>query len=170
MRNTCFTYHRREIRLIEGNWKCRHLKNLPVKGLCGRCLSVWSPEPHTPSPPLHTVYVSCIQYTHSHTEEGEGGELTREKVKGATVHKAGSKIPTWLTVSPIYKQTKSLCRSNFFRWRHFALDIVNWSMLTTMSGWEWKHPDTTMASLGPPDHIKGTRLPRSACHSRITDN
>ncbi len=31
------------------------------------------------------------------------GELTREKVRGATVHKAGSKISTWLTVSPVYK-------------------------------------------------------------------
>jgi hypothetical protein len=30
----------RKIRLIEGNAKCRHLKNLIVKGLCGRCLSV----------------------------------------------------------------------------------------------------------------------------------
>jgi hypothetical protein len=34
---------------------------------------------------------------------GEGGELTREKVRGAIVYKAGSKIPTGLTVSPVYK-------------------------------------------------------------------
>jgi hypothetical protein len=32
---------RRKIRLKEGNEKCRHLTNLPVKGLCGRCLSVF---------------------------------------------------------------------------------------------------------------------------------
>jgi hypothetical protein len=32
-----------------------------------------------------------------------GGELNREKVRGATVHKAGSKIPTRRTVSPFYK-------------------------------------------------------------------
>ncbi len=32
-----------------------------------------------------------------------GGGLTREKVRGARVHKAGSKIPPWLTVSPVYK-------------------------------------------------------------------
>jgi hypothetical protein len=32
-------------------------------------------------------------YTYSHREGGRGGEsLTREKVRGATVHKAGSKI------------------------------------------------------------------------------
>jgi hypothetical protein len=36
---------RRNIRLIEGNAKCRHLKDWPVKGLCGRCLSVWGPFP-----------------------------------------------------------------------------------------------------------------------------
>jgi hypothetical protein len=29
---------RRKIRLIEGNAKCRHLKNWPVNGLCGRLL------------------------------------------------------------------------------------------------------------------------------------
>jgi hypothetical protein len=34
---------------------------------------------------------------------GKGGELTREKVRGATVHKAGLKIPTGLTVSLVYK-------------------------------------------------------------------
>ncbi len=31
------------------------------------------------------------------------GWWTREKARGAIVHKAGSKIPTWLTVSPVYK-------------------------------------------------------------------
>jgi len=32
-----------KIRLIEGYAKCRHLKKLTFKGLCGRCLSVWGP-------------------------------------------------------------------------------------------------------------------------------
>jgi hypothetical protein len=32
--------NRRKIRLIEGNAKCRHQKKLPMKGRCGRCLSV----------------------------------------------------------------------------------------------------------------------------------
>ncbi len=54
------------------------LKNWPVKELCGRCLSVWGPEPHTP--PLHTVYVYTysvyIQYTFSRREGG--GDWTRE--------------------------------------------------------------------------------------------
>jgi hypothetical protein len=46
------------------------------------------------SPPLHTVY-TWIQYT---LREGGRGELTREKVRGAIVHKAGSKIPTSLSI------------------------------------------------------------------------
>ncbi len=35
----------RKIRLIESHEKCRHLKKLPAKGLCCRCLSVWGPAP-----------------------------------------------------------------------------------------------------------------------------
>ncbi len=38
-----------------------------------------------------------------HMEGGRGESWTREKVKGATAHKAGSKRPTYLTVSPVYK-------------------------------------------------------------------
>ena len=47
-----------------------------------------------PTPP-YALYL-CVQYTYSiHTGKGGGGEsLTREKVRGATVHNAGSKIPT----------------------------------------------------------------------------
>jgi hypothetical protein len=84
-------------RLMEGNAKCPHLKNLLVEGLCGRCLSAWGPEIHTP--PSHCKSVNSI---HIHT--GKRGESwTREKGKGTTVHKAGSKIPTWLTLSQVYK-------------------------------------------------------------------
>ncbi len=45
-------------RLIEGNVKCRHLYNWPVKGLCGKCFSVWCPEPYIP--PLHNVYAYTV--------------------------------------------------------------------------------------------------------------
>jgi len=55
-----------------------------TKGLCGRCSSVWYPS----YPPLHTVYVHVLT-------QGRGGERTREKFRGATVHKAGSKIPLY---------------------------------------------------------------------------
>jgi hypothetical protein len=52
-------------------------------------------------PPLHTVYLYTVYlFTHG---KGEGGKLTRETVGGATVHKAGWKIPTGLTVSAVYK-------------------------------------------------------------------
>jgi hypothetical protein len=61
--------HRRKIRLIEGNAKCRHLKKLTCKGTLRQvfiCL-----RPRTPYPtPLHTVYV----YMYSiliHTGKGE---------------------------------------------------------------------------------------------------
>jgi hypothetical protein len=62
-------YKRRKIRLIEGNAKCRHLKKCPLKGLCGRCLSVRGPGPHTPHPHTH-----CIRDTSSHREGGGGVE------------------------------------------------------------------------------------------------
>jgi hypothetical protein len=35
----------RLVRLLESNVKCRHLKNLPRKGLCGRCLICMRPPP-----------------------------------------------------------------------------------------------------------------------------
>ncbi len=73
------------------------MKNLRGKGPCGRCLSVSAPPPPvTPYPPtLHTVYVyTCILYTVLiHVGKGGGVELAREKVRGATFDKAGSKIP-----------------------------------------------------------------------------
>ncbi len=45
-----------------------------------------------PPPPLHIVYSILIQY--SHREGGDGRESNREKVRGATVYKAGSKVLT----------------------------------------------------------------------------
>ncbi len=121
-----YAKNRRKIRLIEGKYKISsYNKNLSVKGLCGRCLSIYlGPEPHTPPP--YTPY-ECIQYTYLHREGGEGRV---EPGRGVTVHKAGSKIPTWLTVSPLQCINSDnqiiTCRKvplqvNFFRWRHFAL-------------------------------------------------
>jgi hypothetical protein len=67
------------INYINNKAKCCNLKNLTVKGLCGRCyLSDDPPPPYDPIPPLHIVYVYMY---------------LRESY-GATVHKAGSKIPT----------------------------------------------------------------------------
>ncbi len=56
---------------------------------------------HLP-PPLHIVYVFTV-YLFTQGRGGGGGKLTREKVKEAIAHKAGFKIPTGLTVSPVYK-------------------------------------------------------------------
>ncbi len=70
--------------------KCRHIKNWPVKGICGRCLSVLGPLPSYD--PIHNVYVFTV-YLYTQGREN----WTREKVKGASVHKAGSKIQhDWL--------------------------------------------------------------------------
>jgi hypothetical protein len=44
--------------------------------------------------PYSSPLKHCIQYTFSHREEGEVGELTREKVWEAIVHKSWSKITT----------------------------------------------------------------------------
>ncbi len=86
------------------NSKCRLW---PVKVLGGRCLSVWGPPPPpmTPYPPLTNcirVYIILM-----YTEKGGERANQRECYWGITVvHKAKagrSKIPTWLTVSPVYK-------------------------------------------------------------------
>ncbi len=52
-----------------------------------------------PPPPSHKLSVYNVLWLW----KGGGGRWTREKFRGAIVHKAGSKIPTWLTVSPVYK-------------------------------------------------------------------
>jgi hypothetical protein len=68
-------------------------KNFPAKGLCGRCyLSEATSPPMTPfPPPLHSVHVYTVYLLFINTGKGEGGwgVLTREKVRGATVHKTG---------------------------------------------------------------------------------
>ncbi len=91
---------RRKIRLIEGNSKYRHLKILNLKGILRQLLSVWGAELHNPPPPLThcSVYVYAV-YLFTQGKGGGVGRWTREKVRGKTDHKAGSKIPTWLTVS-----------------------------------------------------------------------
>ncbi len=83
----------RKIRLIEGNVKCRHLKKLTCKGTLRQLFICVRPKPPPrPPPPLYT----CIQYIYSQREGGRGVSWTREKRRGTTVHKAGSKIRIWL--------------------------------------------------------------------------
>ncbi len=103
-------------------------KNLPVKGLYGRCISAWASLPsYEPIPlPPYTLY-ACIMYCiliHTGKGEGVGEELTKEKVRGATFHKAGSKISTWLTVSLVYinlpskhlLESKMDCPRRLYNW------------------------------------------------------
>jgi len=82
-------YIRRKIRLIEGNAKCRHLRKLTCKGTLRQVFIC--PKAQNPIPYLPNTLFACILYTYSHRE---GGELNREKGRGAVVHKAGSKMPT----------------------------------------------------------------------------
>ncbi len=86
----------RKERLIE----CRPLIKLTCKGTLRQvfiCL-----RPKTQHPPPYTLY-TCTPYIYLHRERGRGESLTREKGREATVHKARSKIPTWLIVSLVYK-------------------------------------------------------------------
>jgi hypothetical protein len=89
----------RNTRLIEGNTKCRHLNKLTCEGTSRQvfiCLRSRIPYP----PPLHTVYDTCIQYTvllhtgNGRIRGGGGGVELEVKGRGATIYKAGSKIPT----------------------------------------------------------------------------
>jgi hypothetical protein len=103
---------------IDNKAKCRHLKTFTCKGtlrqvfICLRPIPSYDPIP----PPLHIVYVYTV-YLFTQGWGGGGRELTREKVRGASVHNAGSKI----TTSPINTCRKVPLQVNFFRWRHFAL-------------------------------------------------
>ncbi len=86
---------RRKIRPIECNDKCRYPKKLTCKGTLRQVLYL-SEAPSRPiMTPPHPPLTHCIrvQRIFIHTGKGErgGGELTREKVVGAKVHKAGRK-------------------------------------------------------------------------------
>ncbi len=54
------------------------------------------------TPSTGRLFSRVYKFTYSY-RGGGGGDWTRQKVIGATVHKAGSKIPTWPTVTPVYK-------------------------------------------------------------------
>ncbi len=77
--------------------------------------------------PLHTVFVYTVcLFTQG---RGIGGESwAREKVREATVHKAGSKIPTWLTESPV-------CKTNTFRKVPLQISSVRWRHFPSVSMW-----------------------------------
>ncbi len=84
---------RRKIRVIEGNAKCRHPKKLTCKVTFRPVFICLRPRTPTPPPP-YTLYITFIRYAYSHREGGRGESWTREKIRGVTIHRAGSKIPT----------------------------------------------------------------------------
>ncbi len=119
---------RRNIWFIDGNAKCHQLEKLTCKVTLRQVFICLRPRISYPTP-LYTLH-TCIQSTCSH-REGGGESWSSEKVRGATVHKAGSKILTCLTGSPLLQSMNSeklLPQSpftgQFFRWWHFALVTV----------------------------------------------
>jgi hypothetical protein len=93
-------------------------KELTVKA---GVLSVWgSLSSYDPIvPPLHNVYVYYTVYLFTQGRVG-GGELTREKVRGAIVHKAGRKYQHyWL-----YLQSINFIKHQLRRHLGFGVFIV----------------------------------------------
>jgi hypothetical protein len=88
------------INYIDTKAKCRHLKKLTCKGTLRQvfiCLRSSGPYPPPLTQCIRVYSVSLYVFL----QRKGGGCWTREKVKGATVYKAESKIPTWLTISPL---------------------------------------------------------------------
>ena len=88
---------------LENNAKYRYPKNWLVKGLCGRCfIFLRTPPllwPHTTPPPLtHSIRV---YYTLIHTGKGGGGRANQREDSRDKISQRRSKIPTWVTVSPV---------------------------------------------------------------------
>jgi hypothetical protein len=87
----------RKIRVIKGNAKCLHIKKLTCKGNLWHVFICLRPRSLSPPPLLtHCTCTVCKRVCSIriliHTGKG-GKNCTRQKVRGATVHKAGSKIP-----------------------------------------------------------------------------
>ncbi len=100
----------RNIRLAESNAKGHYLKNFTCKGTLRQVFTFLRPPPlldfcsgrssnfvGSESGQKHILYIDFGK------GGGVGGRWTREKVRGAIVGNAGSKIPTWLAVSTVYK-------------------------------------------------------------------
>jgi hypothetical protein len=109
------------------------LKNLPETGLCGRCLSLWGPEPRT-SPLICCIRVSVYLFTQG---KGGGGRLEpKRRGEGQQFTKLGRKYQhDWLYLQSLNSEktptAKSLYRSNFLMSTIcFGDYIVNYSMLS----------------------------------------
>jgi hypothetical protein len=70
-------------------------KKLTCKGTVRQVFICLRPRTPYPPPLTHCIRVyGYVLYTYLLREGGEGESETREKIRGATVNKAGSKIPT----------------------------------------------------------------------------
>jgi hypothetical protein len=78
---------RRKITLIEYNAKCRYLKKLTCKGTSHQVFYLYE-APSPPVTPYSSPLTHCIRVYSILIPTGRGGELTREKVREALVHKA----------------------------------------------------------------------------------
>ncbi len=132
LRSAFIAVTRRKIRLTEDNAKCRHLKKWPWKGLRQVFIYLRHRTPYPP-PPLTQWYVYSIREDFFTQERGEGGDLNQREGERATVHKAGSKIPMWLTVSPVYKLCQHLTQVplqvKFFLMTTFCFGVYIYSLL-----------------------------------------
>ncbi len=114
----------RKIRLIEGNAKCRHLKQWTYKGTLRQVFVCPRPRTSYHPPSLHTVYVYIVNLF----TQGRGRRVEPERrVEGQQFTKHGSKIPRdWKYLQSIlYATGRFGCLPiphsvNIFRWRHFA--------------------------------------------------
>ncbi len=106
------------------------LLKITSKVLGGRCLSDWGLRSPPPSV-THCINTCTYPWTYSPKDGGGGGgRWTNEKVRGALVHKrCRSKIPSWLTVSPVYELYKTPVKTTF----RFGVFVDIWSMQRPLS-------------------------------------
>ncbi len=92
------------IKYIDTKAKCCHLKNWPVNGLCGRCLSVCGPLPsydRIPSFPPYTLYTCTVYSILIHRGKGGGVEPER-RLERQLLTKLGRKYQhDWLYLQSI---------------------------------------------------------------------
>ncbi len=113
---------RRNIRLIEDNAKCRHIKELTCEGTL-RQVSI-CPSPRTP-------YLLCILYTYPHREGGGGEELNhsegqRGNISQSWIENTNTRLHL-LSINSDNTCHKVSLRFNFFRC--FGVYIANQSMV-----------------------------------------
>ncbi len=89
------------------------------KRVVNSCRKWTSTQLNTPPPPHPHPATICRYILYFFVGKGGGG--AGEKRRGAIAHKTGSKIPTWLTVSPVYKLYKTPVNTT----NSFGVFIVN---------------------------------------------